>query len=84
MGNRGPETGEKSPQITQQGRSNLVAQVSQEIKNYFGEKVYDTYIPRNVRLAESPSHGKPILLYDPKSKGAAAYHLLANEFLRKQ
>ena len=65
-------------------RSNLVSQVSQEIKNYFGEKVYDTYIPRNVRLAESPSHGKPILLYDPKSKGAAAYHLLANEFLRKQ
>ena len=65
-------------------RSNLVAQVSDEIKKYFGTKVYDTYIPRNVRLAESPSHGKPIVLYDDKSKGAAAYRSLAEEFLRKQ
>jgi len=65
-------------------RSNLVAQVSEEIKKYFGAKVYETYIPRNVRLAESPSHGKPIVLYDNKSKGAAAYQSLANEFLRKQ
>ncbi len=53
-------------------RSNLVTQVSNEIKKYFGAKVYDSYIPRNVRLAESPSHGKPILLYDSKSKGALA------------
>ena len=65
-------------------RSNLVAQVSQEIKKYFEQKVYETYIPRNIRLAESPSHGKPILLYDPKSKGANAYKALAEEFLRKQ
>lgn len=65
-------------------RSNLVAQVSQEIKKYFDQKVYETYIPRNIRLAESPSHGKPILLYDPKSKGANAYKTLAEEFLRKQ
>ncbi len=65
-------------------RSNLVAQVSAEIKKYFDQKVYETYIPRNIRLAESPSHGKPILLYDNKSKGANAYKALAEEFLRKQ
>ena len=65
-------------------RSNLVSQVSDEIKKYFGEKVFDTFIPRNIRLAESPSHGKPILLYDNKSKGAIAYKSLAEEFLRKQ
>ncbi|MBR6779027.1 MAG: ParA family protein [Clostridia bacterium] len=65
-------------------RSNLVSQVSEEIKKYFGTKVYNTYIPRNVRLAESPSHGKPILLYDNKSKGAFAYKSLAEEFLSKQ
>lgn len=65
-------------------RSNLVSQVSDEIKKYFGTKVYDTYIPRNIRLAESPSHGKPIILYDNKSKGAVAYQELAKEFLNKQ
>ena len=65
-------------------RSNLVAQVSDEIKKYFGTKVYNTYIPRNIRLAESPSHGKPILLYDNKSKGANAYQALADEFLKNQ
>ena len=62
-------------------RSNLVGQVSEEIKKYFGSKVYNTYIPRNIRLAESPSHGKPILLYDNKSRGAIAYKALADEFL---
>lgn len=65
-------------------RSNLVTQVSDEIKKYFGEKVFETYIPRNIRLAESPSHGKPILLYDNRSKGAIAYKSLAEEFLRRQ
>ena len=65
-------------------RSNLVTQVSDEIRKYFGEKVFETYIPRNIRLAESPSHGKPILLYDNKSKGAIAYKSLAEEFLRRQ
>ena len=63
-------------------RSNLVAQVGDEIKKYFGTKVYNTYIPRNIRLAESPSHGKPIVLYDPKSKGALAYQELCEEFLK--
>lgn len=62
-------------------RSNLVNQVAEEIQKYFKEKVYNTYIPRNIRLAESPSHGKPIAMYDPKSKGAQAYQNLANEFL---
>ena len=65
-------------------RSNLVNQVGEEIRKYFGSKVYETYIPRNIRLAESPSHGKPILLYDGRSKGAFAYKALAEEFLSKQ
>ncbi len=65
-------------------RSNLVNQVSDEIKKYFDSKVYETHIPRNIRLAESPSHGKPILLYDGRSKGAFAYKALAEEFLSKQ
>ena len=65
-------------------RSNLVAQVSQEIKKYFETKVYETYIPRNIRLAEAPSHGKPIVLYDNKSKGALAYKALCEEFLSRQ
>lgn len=64
-------------------RSNLIAQVSQEIQRYFGKKVYQTAIPRNIRLAEAPSHGLPIILYDPKSKGAVAYTELANEFIRR-
>ena len=62
-------------------RSNLVNQVAEEIQKYFKEKVYSTFIPRNIRLAESPSHGKPITMYDAKSKGALAYQNLANEFL---
>ena len=61
-------------------RSNLAAQVSEEIRKYFHTKVYETTIPRNVRLAESPSHGKPIILYDNQSKGANAYKSLADEF----
>ncbi len=65
-------------------RSLLFNQVAEEIKKYFGEKVYETSIPRNIRLAESPSHGKPILLYDSKSKGAIAYKALSEEFLKRQ
>ena len=65
-------------------RSNLVSQVSDEIRKYFGEKVYETFIPRNVRLAEAPSHGKPIIMYDSKSKGAIAYKSLSEEFLKHQ
>lgn len=65
-------------------RSNLVAQVSEEIKKHFGSTVYQTFIPRNIRLAESPSHGLPILMYDGKSKGALAYKALCEEFLKRQ
>jgi len=64
-------------------RSNLINQVSQEIIKFFKNKVFDTYIPRNIRLAEAPSHGLPIVLYDPTSKGAEAYLSLAEEFLNR-
>lgn len=62
-------------------RSNLINQVSNEIKTFFGKKVFDTTIPRNIRLAEAPSHGVPIGVYDPSSKGAKAYLSLAEEIL---
>lgn len=64
-------------------RSNLVNQVSGEIRKFFGKKVYETAIPRNIRLAEAPSYGETILTYDPKSKGAMAYKALAVEVLNK-
>ncbi|MBO5330729.1 MAG: ParB N-terminal domain-containing protein, partial [Anaerotignum sp.] len=60
-------------------RTNLSLQVVEEVKRSLGQNVYRTIIPRNVRLGESPSHGLPINLYDPKSKGAEAYALLAEE-----
>ncbi|MBD5074416.1 sporulation initiation inhibitor protein Soj, partial [Xanthomonas citri pv. citri] len=54
-------------------RTNLGIQVIEEVKKYFRDKVYKTVIPRNVRLSEAPSHGKPIILYDPRSRGAEVY-----------
>jgi len=63
------------------GRTNLSIQVVEEVKKYFKGSVYTTLIPRNVRLAEAPSYGQPITVYDPKSKGAEAYEELAEEFL---
>lgn len=63
------------------GRTNLSIQVVDEVKKYFKGKVYTSIIPRNVRLAEAPSHGLSIIEYDPKSKGAEAYMDLAREFL---
>jgi chromosome partitioning protein len=63
------------------GRTNLSIQVVEEVKKYFKGNVYTTLIPRNVRLAEAPSYGQPITVYDPKSKGAEAYEDLAEEFL---
>ena len=66
------------------GRTNLALQVAEEVKHYFPGKVYATVIPRNVRLSEAPSHGKPITAYDRSSRGAEAYTALATEFLKKQ
>jgi len=63
------------------GRTNLSIQVVDEVKKYFKGKVYTTVIPRNVRLAEAPSHGMSIIEYDPRSKGAEAYMDLAEEFI---
>jgi chromosome partitioning protein len=65
-------------------RNMLAQQVSDQLTAHFGDKVYETIIPRNVRLAEAPSHGMPILMYDRSSKGAVAYLKLAEEIIEKQ
>jgi chromosome partitioning protein len=65
-------------------RTNLGAQVAANVREFFKEKVFQTVIPRNVRLAEAPSHGLPVTAYDPKSKGADAYTALAREFLERE
>jgi chromosome partitioning protein len=62
-------------------RTNLGQQVSANIREFFGDKVYRTVIPRNIRLGEAPSHGVPVILYDARSRGAEAYVALAHEFL---
>ena len=64
-------------------RMNLARQVAEEVRNHFGEKVYKTVIPRNVRLGEAPSFGKPIILYDIRSRGSEAYINLAKEFIAR-
>lgn len=63
-------------------RTNLSNQVVKEVKNYFGDKVYKTVIPRNVKLSEAPSYGMPITTYDPKSKGAKSYDKFVKEFMK--
>ena len=65
-------------------RTNLGRQVTDDIRRHLGEKVYETVIPRNVRLGEAPSFGKPVLAYDIKSRGAESYLALAREFLRRR
>ncbi len=65
------------------GRSLISKQIAAEIKKYFSKKLYEIVIPRNIRLSEAPSHGKPILLHDPKCMGARAYAALTEEFLKK-
>lgn len=65
-------------------RNTLSKQVAQEVRKFFGKKVYNTVIPRNVTLAEAPSHGKPALFYDIKSKGSQSYLSLAVEFLNEE
>ena len=64
-------------------QSTLTQQVSNELENHFGNKVYKTIVPRNVRLAEAPSYGKPVIAFDKNSKGAQAYTALAKEILEK-
>lgn len=64
-------------------RTNLSRQVEDEVRSHFGDKTFETVIPRNIRLAESPSHGKPIILYDVESAGARSYMSLAREFVHR-
>lgn len=81
-----------NPRLTIQGivltmydpRNNLSALVAEDVRNFFGEKVYETMIPRNVRVSEAPSHGKPVLLYDMRCSGSQAYIHLAGEVLRRE
>ena len=65
-------------------RTNLGAQVATNVREFFKDKVFQTVIPRNVRLAEAPSHGLPVTVYDPKSRGADAYIALAREFIARE
>lgn len=84
--------GALNPQLALEGvlltmyddRTNLGQQVSANLREYFGDQVYSTVIPRNIRLGEAPSHGVPVILYDARSKGAEAYVALAHEFLRRR
>lgn len=64
-------------------RTRLSSQVAEEVSKYFGERVFETVIPRNIRLSEAPSHGLPISMYDPLSKGARTYKKLAKELITK-
>lgn len=66
------------------GRSNLSKSVVRDVRNFFGERVYETLIPRNVRVPEAPSHGKPVMLYDFRSVGAQSYVRLAGEILTRE
>jgi chromosome partitioning protein len=66
------------------GRTNLSAQVVNEVRTHFPEPLYETIIPRNVRLSEAPSYGRPVTQYDPSSRGAKAYRALAEEFLTRR
>jgi chromosome partitioning protein len=65
------------------GRTRLAADVVQEVRTHFGDKVYETVIPRNVRISEAPSFGQPVIYYDPSSRGAEAYRSFAAEFVQR-
>jgi chromosome partitioning protein len=78
-----PKLGIDGIVLTMYAQNNLAAQVEDEIRGHFGRQVFKTIIPRNVRLSESPSHGKPILLYDVASKGCQSYLQLAKELVRR-
>ena len=64
-------------------RTNLAQQVTENLRRFFGNKLLKTTIPRNVRLAEAPSYGKPVVLYDPRSRGAESYRELAEEIMAR-
>lgn len=66
------------------GRTNLSTQVVNEVRQHFPDKVYQSVIPRNIRISEAPSHGLPVAMYDPRSAGAEAYRALAKEFLKRR
>lgn len=84
--------GALNPRLTIQGivltmfdpRNNLSAQVVADVRSFMGDKVYETMIPRNVRVSEAPSHGKPVLLYDLKCAGSQAYLRLASEIIQRE
>ena len=65
-------------------RNNLSEQVAQDVRSFLGDKVYETVIPRNVRVSEAPSHGKPALLYDYRCAGSQAYIRLASEVIQRE
>src|SRR5690606_25125484 len=65
-------------------RNDLATQVAADVRHFMGDKVYDTIIPRNVRVSEAPSHGKPVLLYDLKCAGSQAYLKLASEVIQRE
>jgi len=65
-------------------RNNLSGQVVADVRAHMGDAVYETVIPRNVRISEAPSHGKPVMLYDFKSTGSQAYLRLASEIIRRE
>ena len=65
-------------------RTNLARQVAEEVRSFFGDRVYETIVPRNVRLSEAPSFGLPIVLYAPKSTGAEAYEAVAREVMGRR
>ena len=66
------------------GRNNLANQVVEDVRDHMGDKVYDTVIPRNVRVSEAPSYGKPVILYDLNCTGSQAYLQLASEVIRRE
>jgi chromosome partitioning protein len=65
------------------GRTNFCAQVAEEVRRHFPGKVFSTVVPRNIRLAEAPSHGLPVYAYDKFSRGSKAYEAMAEEFITK-
>ena len=83
-GSFNPELGVEGVVLTMlDERTNLAQQVMAELRNYFGDKLCKSTVPRNIRLAEAPSHGKPALMYDPRSKGAESYIRLAKEIIER-